>query len=105
MTSEAIRIGYMAGREIPLAEIARQVNCSPALIRNALRLAGIKVTEECGTTVMVSLPIEPFVLDIDAVGQRHKLSREDIAKALLGTVFRGGEQFIEEVLERGGVIV
>lgn len=104
MTSEAIRIGYMAGREIPLPEIARQVNCSPALIRNALRLAGIKVNEDCGLSIIVSLPIEAFVLDIDAVGQRHKLSRDEIAKALLSTVFRGGESLIEEILERGGVI-
>lgn len=104
MSSDAIRIGYMAGREIPLAEIARQVDCSPALIRNALMLAGISVPQDCGPAIIVSVPVGPFIPDIDAVGQRHRMSRDQIAKALLGSVFRGGERFIEEVLERGGVI-
>lgn len=97
-----IRIGYMAGREIPVAEIAEQMNCAPALIRNALQLAGITPCLERGPVIVVSVPIANYLVSIDQVGRKLKMSRDQMAAAILATTFRGGPEAIEDVLIRGG---
>lgn len=99
---QPIRIGYMAGREIPVAEIAEQMNCAPSLIRNALQLAGITPCIDRGPVIVVSLPIANYLVSIDQVGRELKMSRDQVATAILATTFRGGPEAIEDVLIRGG---
>lgn len=96
-----IRIGYMAGREIPVHEIAAQVDCPPALIRNALVLAGVTPPADNGQTVLLSIPISDFVFDIDAVGKQLRMNREQVLRSLVMRALRAGQermiQMIEEV--------
>lgn len=99
---QPIRIGYMAGRHVPVTEIAEQMNCAPALIRNALKLAGIEPCVDRGPVIMVSVPIANYLVSIDEVGRKLKMSRDEIAAAILTTTFRGGPESIEDVLARGG---
>lgn len=99
---QPIRIGYMAGREIPVNEIAEKMNCPPALIRNALQLAGITPCADRGPVIVVSVPIANYLASIDEVGRKLKMSRDEIAQAILSTTFRAGPEAIEDVLTRGG---
>lgn len=104
MIQQPIRIGYMAGREIPVGEIAAQFNCSPALIRNALQMAGITPAIDRGPVVIVSVPIASFIESIDAVGRKLKMSRDQVANATLLSVLRGGQGAIERILKEGGFL-
>lgn len=97
-----IRIGYLAGREIPVREIAEQFGCSPALIRNALQLAGITPPVDRGPILLVSVPLQHHVEAIDAVGRKLKMSRDEVAEATLLSVLRAGADAIEDALARGG---
>ena len=96
------RIGYMAGREIPIREIAEQFGCSPALIRNALELAGIKPAADRGPVIFVTVPLAAVVEAVDAVGKKLKMSRDQVAEATLISILRAGPDAIEDVLIRGG---
>lgn len=99
---QPIRIGFMAGREIPVSEIAEQMNCAPALVRNALQLAGITPSVDRGPVVVVSVPIANYLVWIDEVGRKLKMSRDQVAAAVLTSTFRAGPEVIEDVLVRGG---
>ena len=99
---QPIRIGYMAGREISVNEIAEQMNCAPALIRNALQLAGITPCMDRGPVIVVSVPVANYLVSIDAVGKKLKMSRDQVASAILTATFRAGPEAIEDVLIRGG---
>lgn len=99
---QPIRIGYMAGREVPVAEIAEKMNCAPALIRNALKLAGIEPCVDRGPVIVVSVPVANYLVSIDEVGRKLKMSRDQVAAAVLTSTFRAGPEVIEDVLVRGG---
>jgi hypothetical protein len=92
----------MAGREIPLREIAEQFGCPPALIRNALGLAGITPAPDRGPILLVSVPLQHFVESIDEVGRKLKMSRDQVAEFALISVLRAGPEAIEDALVRGG---
>ncbi|WP_420408663.1 hypothetical protein [Hoeflea sp.] len=94
-----IRIGYMAGREIPVHEIAEQMDCSPALIRNALVLAGVKPPTDCGPSILLSVPITDFVLDIDQVGKNFRMNREEVLRALVMRALRAGPERMIQLIE------
>ena len=94
-----IRIGYMAGREIPIHEIAAQVGCPPALIRNALVLAGVKPPIDCGPSIFLSVPISDFVLDIDEVGKNFRMNREEVLRAIVMRALRSGPARMIEMIE------
>lgn len=97
-----IRIGYMAGREISVREIAEQFGCSPALIRNALQLARITPPIDRGPILLVSVPLNHHVEVIDAVGRKLRMSRDQVAEATLISILRAGPEAIEDALTRGG---
>lgn len=99
--SQAIKVGYMAGREIPVSEIGAAVDCPPALIRNALQLAGISVPNN-GRTMLVSVPADPFQHVVDEVGRLHKINRDKVLRAILITTLRADISQISEIIERGG---
>ncbi len=100
--SDAIRIGFMAGRGISIEEIAAQFHTRPSLIKNALRVAGVDVSPSTGgPTVHLIVPIAAFIPEIDDVGRRRRMSREQIACEILRVVLAGGASEIEAVIERG----
>jgi transposase-like protein len=101
-SSAPFRIGYMAGREISVREIAEQFGCSPALILNALRIAGITPAADRGPVLLVSVPMQQFVEAIDVVGRKMKMSRDQVAEATLLSILRAGPEAIEDALIRGG---
>jgi hypothetical protein len=101
LVRDPIRIGYMAGREVPVHEIAAQVDCSPALIRNALVLAGVTPPADIGPYVLLSIPISEFVLDIDEVGKRFRISREHVIRSLVMRALRAGPERMIDLIEGG----
>lgn len=101
MNARCTRIGYLAGRELPVHEISRQVDCHHAQITAILKSAGIAVPAGNGPVLIVSVPISGIIEAIDAVGRKLKMSREDIAaKVLLAKL--SSEEEITDILERAG---
>jgi hypothetical protein len=92
----------MAGREIPVREIAEHFNCAPTLIFNALRIAGITPAADRGPVIFVSVPVQQVVEAIDEVGRKLKMSRDQVAEAVLISILRAGPDAIEDTLIRGG---
>jgi hypothetical protein len=101
-SSAPFRIGYMAGREIPIREIAEQFNCAPGLILNALRIAGITPAVDRGPIVLISVPIQSVIASLDEVGRKMKMSRDQVAECVLIAILRAGPDAIEDMLVRGG---
>lgn len=99
LVSQPIRIGYMAGREIPVHEIAAQVNCPAALVRNALVLAGVKPPVDRGPSILLSVPISDFILDIDQVGRNLRMNREEVLHCLVLRLLRAGPERMIQILE------
>ncbi|MBC6714750.1 hypothetical protein H9Q09_00940 [Aurantimonas sp. DM33-3] len=100
--TNAIRIGFMAGRGVSVEEIAAQFSTQPGLIRNALRVAGVEVPKSAGgPTIHLIVPIASFIPEIDDVGRRRKMSREEIACEILRVVMAGGAGDIEAIIDRG----
>lgn len=102
MSTQIARIGYLAGREIPIDEIARQTGARPEQVSRILRGAGIAWRAFGGPVVILSVPIEPFVEEIDAIGRRFKMSREQILSAVVASALAEGHERIEDMLERSG---
>lgn len=98
---ENVRIGFMAGRGISVPEIAAQLDLSPGKVRAVLGAARIDPSPIHGPSVHIIVPIAAFVPEIDAVGRRRKMSREEIACEILRVTFAGGEHAIEDIIERG----
>jgi hypothetical protein len=92
----------MAGREIPVREIADHFGCQPSLILNALRVAGITPASDRGPVVLVSVPIRQFIETLDEVGRAMKMSRDLVAQEALLSLLRAGPDAVEDALVRGG---
>lgn len=102
MSTQIARIGYLAGREIPLHEIARQTGAHPKQVSRILKGAGIAFRAYKGPVVILSVPVDAFIEDIDAVGRKFKLSREQVVSAVITATLAEGHDRIEDILERSG---
>lgn len=102
MSTQIARIGYLAGREIPVEEIARQTGAHPRQVSRILNGAGIVSRAYKGPVVILSVPIEAFIEDIDSVGRRFKMSREQILSAVIAAMLTEGQDKIADILERSG---
>lgn len=102
MGSRAVRVGFLAGRGVDQRTIAEKLGVAPETVFALLRNAGVSYAPERGLCANLRVNIEAYVLDLDAVGRKRKMSRDEICADLLRILLAGGERAIEEVLDRDG---